>query len=79
MIPQMEPLIGEAERKAVNDYMKSGGFLTEYKKTEEFEKQLADFLGVKYVSLVPSGTTALYLSILASGVVGNYHLSFFSI
>ena len=68
MIPQSEPLIGQAEKQALAEYMESGGYLTEYKKTEEFEKMLAEFLGVKYVSLVPNGTIALYLALLASGV-----------
>lgn len=70
MIPQCEPLIGEKERKAVNRYLKSGGYLTEYKETEKFEKMLADFLGVKYVSCVPSGTVALFLSLWASETHG---------
>ena len=71
MIPQCEPLIGKAEQKAVNDYMKSGGFLTEHKQTEKFEKQLAKFLGVRYVSLVTSGTAALTLALMACGVEGH--------
>lgn len=68
MIRHIEPLIGKAEQKAMQKYLSSGGFLTEFKKTEEFEQKLAEFLGVKYVSCVPSGTVALYLSLLASGL-----------
>lgn len=68
MIPQCEPLITDKERKALNAYMKIGGYLTEYKKTEEFEEMLADFLGIKYVSVVTSGTAALFLALKASGV-----------
>jgi perosamine synthetase len=67
-IPQMEPLIDKATRDAVSRYMKSGGFLTEYKECERFERLLAEFLGVKYVSVVPSGTAALYLALKASGI-----------
>lgn len=64
----IEPLIGEAEQKAVAEYLQSGGFLTEFKKTEEFEGMLADYLSVPYVSCVPNGTSALYLALLAAGV-----------
>ena len=68
MINHVEPYYGEAERKAVEKYLKSGGFLTEYTYTKKFESMLAKFLNVPFVSCVPSGTAALYLSLLASGV-----------
>lgn len=68
MILQCEPLIGEAEKKAVAKYMESGGFLTEYVQTEKFERDIAHFLGVPYVSLVPSGSVAIMLALLASGI-----------
>jgi len=64
-INQIEPYITENEIIAVTNYLKSGGWLTEHKKTEEFEKMIADFLGVKYAIVVPSGTVALYLSLLS--------------
>ena len=67
-INQIEPYITENEKKAVADYMDSGGWLTEHKKTEEFERMIADFLGVKYAVVVTSGTAALYLSLLALGI-----------
>jgi perosamine synthetase len=62
MIHQIEPRIGNAEVKAVTDYLQSGGWLTEHTKTREFEEALADFLGVKHCILTTSGTTALYLA-----------------
>src|SRR3990167_9243661 len=67
-IPQITPFYGQSEITAVADYLKTGGYLTEYRITEKFEKRIASFLKVKYVSLVTSGTTALYLSLLASGL-----------
>lgn len=67
-INHVEPLIGEAEVRALTAYMRSGGFLTEHTRTKEFEEQLAKFLKVPYVSCVPNGTAALYLSLLAAGV-----------
>ena len=46
-IPQMEPLFGEEEGKALNEYMSSGGWVTEFKKTEEFENSIADYTNSK--------------------------------
>jgi perosamine synthetase len=69
-INQIEPLITFKEREAVNQYLYSGGWLTEHTKTAEFEQMIADFLGVKYCVVVTSGTAALYLSLLALGI-GN--------
>lgn len=67
-IHQVEPYITEAEVKAVTEYLRSGGWLTEFKKTEEFEQRIAGFLGVKHAVVVPSGTVALYLSLRALGI-----------
>ena len=68
MCNQIEPLITENEVKAMTEYLQSDGWLTEFKKTEEFEQMIADFLGVKYAVVVTSGTAALYLSLLALGI-----------
>jgi len=65
MIQQTEPTIGKAEQAAVAEYLASGGWLTEFKKTRELETRIESFLGVQHCILVPSGTTALYLSCLA--------------
>ena len=67
-INQIELLITENEVKAMTDYLQGDGWLTEFKKTEEFEQMIADFLGVKYAVVVTSGTAALYLSLLALGI-----------
>lgn len=67
-INQVEPYITENDVKAVTDYLRSGGWLTEFKKTEEFERMIADFLGAKHAVVVTSGTVALYLSVLALGI-----------
>lgn len=42
-INQMEPGIGKEEKQAMMKYLDSGGRLTEYKKTREFE-QMVDIL-----------------------------------
>jgi perosamine synthetase len=67
-INQVEPYITENDIQAVSEYLRSGGWLTEFKRTEEFEYMIADFLGVKYAVVVTSGTVALYLSVLALGI-----------
>ena len=67
-ISQIEPFITENEVKAMTEYLRSDGWLTEYKKTGELEQMIADFLDVKYAVVVTSGTVALYLSLLALGI-----------
>lgn len=69
MIPQMEPLFGEEEAKAVYQYVQGGAWLTEYKKTAQLEEILAAYLNVRHVIMVTSGTMALYaaLSVLDMG------------
>ena len=67
-IHQVEPYITDLEAKALTSYLQSGGWLTEFKKTEEFEKSLAEFLGVRYAVTVTSGTVGLYLALLAAGI-----------
>jgi perosamine synthetase len=68
MIHQIEPHITNAEIEAVSRYLHSGGWLTEFKETEKFEKAVAEFLGVKYAVAVTSGTAALYLALKACGI-----------
>ncbi|AGK60075.1 putative pyridoxal phosphate-dependent enzyme apparently involved in regulation of cell wall biogenesis [Archaeoglobus sulfaticallidus PM70-1] len=67
-IPQVEPYISKGEIKAVVEYLKSGGWLTEFKKTEEFEERICELLNIDYAVVVTSGTAALYLSLLACGI-----------
>jgi perosamine synthetase len=67
-INQMEPWLGQEEQRAVNDYLKSGGWLTEFKKTKEFEKLIGDYVESKYVSVVANGTVALAISLMAQGI-----------
>lgn len=64
-INQMEPWLGEEEQNAVLEYLKSGGWLTEFKKTREFEKMISEYTGAKYVSVVANGTLSLVAALLA--------------
>ncbi|MEK7642979.1 MAG: DegT/DnrJ/EryC1/StrS family aminotransferase [Patescibacteria group bacterium] len=68
MIPQMEPWFDELEAKAVFDYMQSGGWIMEFKKTEELERMIAEYVGAKYCILTNNGTISLTLALLALGL-----------
>jgi len=67
-ILQMEPWFGEEEKKALASYMDSGGWLTEFKKTQEFEEMIASYVGSKYACVVTNGTISLFIALLALGV-----------
>lgn len=67
-IPQMEPAFDEKERAAINEYMLSGGWLMEFKKTREFEHMIAEYTGVKYCSIMPNGTLSLSVALLSCGI-----------
>ena len=67
-INQMEPWIGEEEKGAIVNYLDSGGWLTEFKKTREFESMIAEYTGVKYCSVLMNGTVTLFTALMALGV-----------
>jgi perosamine synthetase len=67
-IPQMEPWFGEEEPNAVADYMRSGGWLMEFRKTREFEQAIADYTGAKHCIVTNNGTISLTLAAIACGI-----------
>lgn len=67
-IPQYEPLITDKDRQSVIDYIKKDIWLTEFVETRKLEKSIANFLGVKYCSIVNNGTISLSLALLAGGI-----------
>lgn len=67
-IPQMEPLVTEADAAAVDRYMRSGGWLTEFRETRAFEEALRNYTGARYCAIAPSGTMALFLALKGLGV-----------
>lgn len=67
-ISQMEPWFGEEERIALDSYMKSGGWLTEFKQTQIFEQMICNYTGAKYCFAVNNGTISLTLAALAVGL-----------
>lgn len=67
-IDQMHPSFDEKEREALNEYMLQGGWVTEFKKTREFEEMIASYTGAKYCSVVSNGTVSLSIALMACGV-----------
>ena len=67
MIAISKPLLGPDEEEAVVNVLRSGN-LIQGKKVEEFEKNFADYIGVKYAIAINSGTSALHTALLANGV-----------
>jgi dTDP-4-amino-4,6-dideoxygalactose transaminase len=53
--------------KAVQNVLKSGQ-LAQGPKVEEFEKAFANYIGTKYAVALNSGTAALHLALMASGI-----------
>ena len=64
----MEPWFGLEEKKALNSYMDEGGWLTEFKKTSEFAKNIADYTDAKHCVVVNNGTISLTLMAIAAGI-----------
>ncbi|MBU1011378.1 MAG: DegT/DnrJ/EryC1/StrS family aminotransferase [Bacteroidetes bacterium] len=67
-IPQMEPWFGTEEKTALNAYMDEGGWLTEFKRTAEFEKRIAEYTCSKHCFVVNNGTISLTLMAIAAGI-----------
>ncbi|MBL4941086.1 MAG: DegT/DnrJ/EryC1/StrS family aminotransferase [Colwellia sp.] len=67
-IMQMRPLFGEEEKKAICEYMDEDGFITEFKRTEQFENMLAAHTGAKHCVVVNNGTVSLTLAAMSVGI-----------
>lgn len=70
MISIAKPMVGDEEKKAVLNVLDSG-ILAQGKRVKEFEEKFAEYIGVKHAVATSSGTTALHLALLASGVKGG--------
>jgi perosamine synthetase len=64
-IPQMRPLFGAQEKVELIAYLEEDGFFTEFKRTEAFESQIAEFVGAKHCIVVNNGTVSLTLAAIA--------------
>jgi perosamine synthetase len=67
-ISQMEPWIGTEERDALVAYLNSGGWLTEFKQTRQFEQITAEYVGSKYALAVNNGTVSLTVAAMGLGI-----------
>lgn len=61
------PQIGQEEKDAVMEVMNSG-MLAQGPKVAEFEKNFAEFIGVKHAIATSNGTTALEVALRAHGI-----------
>lgn len=64
----MEPWFGIEEKDALNQYMDEGGWLTEFKRTTEFERRISSYTGAKHCIVVNNGTISLTLMAMAVGL-----------
>ena len=67
-IMQMRPWFAVEEKKAICEYMDEDGFITEFKRTEEFENMIASYTGAKHCIVVNNGTISLTLAAMAVGI-----------
>lgn len=67
-INQIEPSFDEHERDALNEYMLSGGWGTEFKKTRIFEDMIKEYTGAKHCWIMSNGTVSLTAALIAVGV-----------
>ena len=64
----MEPWFGEEERQAMDKYLAQGGWITEFKQTQAFEKAIAEYTGARHCYVVNNGTISLTLAAIAAGI-----------
>ncbi len=67
MIPQIEPWIDEEELNELKEVIEST-WITENRKTEEFENRIKKLTGAKYALSFCNGTVALYAAQKAIGI-----------
>ena len=67
-IMQMRPWFGEEEKQAICEYMDEDGFITEFKRTEQFEQMLVEYTGARHCVVVNNGTISLTLAAMAVGI-----------
>ncbi len=66
-IPVARPYLGREEEEAVVEVLRSG-WLSQGRRVAGFEERFAEYVGAAQAVAVSSCTTALHLSLLASGI-----------
>ena len=64
----MEPWFDNQEQEALSKYMGEGGWITEFKKTFEFQDLIKEFTGAKHCFVVNNGTISLTIMAMAAGI-----------
>ena len=64
----MKPFFGKEEKDEILKYLEDEVFITEFKKTKEFEGKIAEFTGAKHCIVVNNGTISLTLAAIALGI-----------
>jgi perosamine synthetase len=59
----MEPWYDEKEINAVHEYLKSGAWIMEHKRTRELGQMIANYTGAKFCSILPNGTLTLWAAL----------------
>jgi perosamine synthetase len=67
-IMQMRPWFDEQERKAIDKYMLSDGFITEFQLTKRLENEIAKYTKSKHCIMVNNGTISLTVAAIALGI-----------
>jgi len=60
VIYQIKPVIGKLAKKNIIQYIKGDNWITEFKRTTEFENKFAKFTGSKHCIAFPNGTLTMY-------------------
>ena len=68
---QYEPEITQEDIDSINDYLLSGGFITEFRKTDLFEKRISEFIKCDETIILPNGTLTLFSILKALGIKKN--------
>lgn len=61
----MAPWLGVEEKQAIDAYLDSGGWLTEFTQTRRFEAGIAEYVGSRHASVLTSGTVSLFVALSA--------------
>lgn len=64
----MQPCYDDKEKEAVTKYINSGGWLTEFKETRNFEASIAEYTSSKYCSVMTNGTVTLIAALMAMDI-----------
>ena len=64
-IMQHRPTFEKEEAEATYKYMLEDSFITEYKKTEELESIISNYLNIKHCIMTTSGTCAIILALMS--------------